>query len=177
MVQLDQHPSARDRLIQEMTPLPSAQFSSLEGVRQLSWTRACFEESLRLYPPIYCVPRLSTQEDTLLDYTIEPHTFLDCSLYLVQRNPAFWPDADTFNPERFMPDSPIPASRNAYMPFGHGQHHCMGGTMAMLQGPLMLANIYRHFSIALAQPVSRQQCIPKMLLQPARPMLAQFIQR
>ena len=48
MVQLDQHPDSRDRLIEEVTQSPR---SPADSLRQSLWTRACFEESLRLYPP------------------------------------------------------------------------------------------------------------------------------
>lgn len=102
--------------------------------------------------------------------TIPSGTLLDCSIYLVQRHPDFWPDADAYRPERFMPDSPIAAARQAYMPFGHGQHHCMGNQLALLQGPLLLANLYRYFEIHLSTQISRQHCIPQMLIQPVRPM-------
>lgn len=50
IAQLDQHPEAQTRLIHEVCPHDSHTLSSVEGIRSLPWTRACFEESLRLYP-------------------------------------------------------------------------------------------------------------------------------
>ncbi len=48
------------------------------------------------------------------------------------RNAGYWSNADTFDPDRFPVDGPIPNEVTEvynYLPFGGGRRKCIGGAL------------------------------------------------
>ena len=60
------------------------------------------------------------------------------SVFTIHRNPEYWPDPDTFNPDRF--DHPPVAG--TYLPFGGGERICIGNRFAMLEMKTVRANCH-----------------------------------
>lgn len=56
---------------------------------------------MRLYPAASAVGRESAQEDTLSGYHMPVNTFILCGIHVIHRSEKYWPDPDTFKPERF----------------------------------------------------------------------------
>ncbi len=74
-----------------------------------------------------------------------------CSIsspYLVHHDPRAWPEPERFDPERFAEGSEQPFHRHAFMPFGLGQHKCIGQHLAMLEGILTLARVAQSWDLA-----------------------------
>ena len=77
-------------------------------------------ETMRLWPPNPLLIRVARDDDVLPSGTkIERRSKLLLSPYVVQRDPANYPDPETFEPERFDPEA---ARRRSYtyFPFGGG---------------------------------------------------------
>jgi cytochrome P450 len=71
------------------------------------------------------------------------------SQWVTHRHPDFWPEPEEFRPERFLPGQDENRHPYAYFPFGAGPRGCIGGSFAMMKGPLVLATIARRFRIEL----------------------------
>ena len=56
---------------------------------------------MRLYPAASIVGRQSAQDDNLGGYHIPTNTHVVCGIHVIHRSEKFWPDPDTFKPERF----------------------------------------------------------------------------
>ena len=56
---------------------------------------------MRLYPAAADVFREAALEDSLGGYCIPPKTFTLCGIHAIQRSEKYWPDPETFKPERF----------------------------------------------------------------------------
>jgi len=92
--------------------------------------------------------RRSTMADDLGDYALPPGTDVVISPYLVHRHPGFWPDAERFDPDRFItPEKPV--DRFAYLPFGLGPRACIGDQLATLEMQLHVARLAREFRLEL----------------------------
>lgn len=52
----------------------------------------------------------------------------------------------------FLSEKPSSRVREHHMPYGMGQRKCIGAPMADIQGPLMIATIVRHQTLALSWP-------------------------
>ena len=61
----------------------------------------------------------------------------------------YWPDPETFNPERFLGGHPEPRHKYGYLPFGAGPHSCIAGQFSMVQGPVIVATLVQHFDFEL----------------------------
>lgn len=116
--------------------------------KSLGYTRQVFMESLRMYPSAIWIPRNAAQDAMLAGYPIAAGTAVLCSTYLVQHDPHAWDEPERFDPERFAEGSAQPRGRHAFMPFGLGQHMCIGQHLAMLEGPLALARIVQRWDFA-----------------------------
>lgn len=68
---------------------------------ELHYLSNIIKESMRLYPAASIVGRLSTQDDTLGGFHIPANTSILCGIHAVQRSEKYWPDPNTFKPERF----------------------------------------------------------------------------
>jgi cytochrome P450 len=116
--------------------------------KSLAYTRQVFMESMRMYPSTIWLPRNATEDATLAGYSIPNGTAVLCSTYLVHHDPHAWDEPERFDPERFAEDSSQPRSRHAFMPFGLGQHMCIGQHLAMMEGPLAIARIVQRWDLA-----------------------------
>ena len=61
-------------------------------------------------------------------------------------------------------ESEIPA--NAYLPFGIGPRACIGRRFAMMEGPLILAELARQFEFELPDPGFEPQLENRLTLHP-----------
>jgi pentalenene oxygenase len=98
-------------------------------------------ETLRLHPPAWVLPRLTTVDIILGDTLLPAHTNLLISPYALHRNPEFFPEPLLFNPARWdnvrFSDAP-----DAFMPFGVGPRGCIGQRFAFSE----MRKYLEHFS-------------------------------
>ncbi len=108
------------------------------------------KESLRLFPPVWIIPRHAERDIRFGTCTIPRGSDLLVSPYLIHRHPAFWARPTEFLPDRFA-ESPIRAERAAaYLPFGRGPQGCIGQTIALAEAKMIVAHIVRRFEIRYA---------------------------
>lgn len=131
---------------------------SIETFNKLLYTQKVVLESLRIYPTTWVYVRVPQHEDTLPSGTKIPSgAKLYICPYAMHRHPEYFPDPESFLPERF-PSSKVPSQWSyVYMPFGLGAHKCLGQHFARLQTTLVLATIANQFQLTMA---SNQKLIP-----------------
>eukprot|EP00546_Thalassionema_frauenfeldii_P009187 CAMPEP_0178921898 /NCGR_PEP_ID=MMETSP0786-20121207/15826_1 /TAXON_ID=186022 /ORGANISM="Thalassionema frauenfeldii, Strain CCMP 1798" /LENGTH=670 /DNA_ID=CAMNT_0020596147 /DNA_START=131 /DNA_END=2143 /DNA_ORIENTATION=+ len=160
-----------------------------EDVQQLEYIRLVCSESLRLYPeppllirrcrtpndlPRACGTSKEENNDNDNNESPLPHVIRGMDLFLatysLHRDERFWPNANDFDPERFLRPYSNPeevpewagfdpskwrttllypnefASDYAYLPFGAGQRKCVGDQFAMLEATVTLAMILRRYN-------------------------------
>lgn len=144
--QLARNPAARDRLYQEAAALPTDE-PGLGELPHLEYTLQAFEEALRMYPPIYAIPRQATEDDEVDGYRIPAGSTVLVSQYVTQRHPDFWDEPDAFRPERFAPEAVEARHRFAHFPFGGGAHVCIGQQMARMDAQVIVGMIARRFRL------------------------------
>ena len=117
------------------------------------------QEAMRLYPPVWGLPRKALAADEIDGYRIPAGADVMICPYTLHRHPGFWPDPDQFDPERFAPAAPPPAHRYAYIPFGAGPRVCVGSHLGMMEAVLVAAMVARGFRFELqgADPRARAQ--------------------
>lgn len=144
------YPDARARFHEEIDRVLQGRTPNAHDLQHLPYTRAVFDESLRLYPPAPAVQRKATTRTTVGGLALPKDAFVLVGTYNLHRHPDFWPNPEQFRPERWL-DGERPSSRSAYMPFGAGPRTCVGLHFASVEGPLLLALIGRHYDLKLAQ--------------------------
>jgi cytochrome P450 len=144
------HPEAKARFHEEVDRVLKGRTPNADDLQHLPYTRAVFDESLRLYPPAPAVQRKATTPATVGGLPVPAGAIVLVGTYNLHRHPAFWRDAERFMPERWL-DGERPTARCAYLPFGAGARACVGTYFATVEGPLLLALIGRRYDPRLAQ--------------------------
>jgi cytochrome P450 len=144
------HPDARARFHEEVDRVLQGRTPSAEDLEHLPYTRAIFEETLRLYPTAPLVQRKVTTPITVHGMSLPQGARVLINLYNLHRHPDFWPNPDQFLPERWL-GSDRPCARYAYLPFGAGPRACVGLHFASVEGLLLLALIGRRYDLRLTQ--------------------------
>lgn len=119
-------------------------------ISRLTFIRDVFRETLRLYPPVPMMVRANTCPETFRNRPVPPGSQIVLSPWHLQRNPRIWDRADDFDPNRWQTSDRRRCSRDAYMPFSAGPRVCTGAGFAMVEGPLLLAQVLAAFRIGLA---------------------------
>jgi cytochrome P450 len=145
------HPEAKARFHEEVDRVLNGRTPTIEDLQHLPYTRAVFDESLRLYPPAPAVQRKATTRATVGGVEVPAGAIVLVGTYNVHRHPEFWWDPDRFMPQRWLA-AERPTARCAYLPFGAGPRACVGTYFATIEGPLLLALIGRRYDPRLAQP-------------------------
>ncbi|HET7736343.1 MAG TPA: cytochrome P450 [Nocardioidaceae bacterium] len=142
---LASHPEAAKRVhaevdavdVDEITP---AHFAALP------FTRACFDEALRLQGGLVFNPKRATVDDEIGGYRIPAGTTVMQSNVTLQRDPRFWgAQAERFDPDRWLDGRANPADLEV---FGRGQRMCMGKRLAYLEGVLTIATAFQRFTFS-----------------------------
>ena len=122
----------------------------IEDLPNLPYTRMMFEETLRLYPPVWGgLLRKVLSDDEISGYRISAKSWVWLSPYVTHRHPEYWNQPEKFDPERFTPERSADRPRYAYFPFGGGPRLCIGNNFALLEGQLIIATIAQRFQLQL----------------------------
>ena len=113
----------------------------------LPYTRAVWNEILRLYPAVPVLDRTAVQDVDLRGYRIPAGANVLWSPYVLHRSKKYWPtrtDPNRFDPEAMLREDPLPGT---FVPFGEGPRMCLGKTLADLEAMIIVSLFARAFHI------------------------------
>jgi cytochrome P450 len=157
---LGRAPAAQLRLRAELDEVLGGRLPGADDLPRLAYTRAVFNESMRLYPPAWIVARRLLQPRDILGYRLPGGSMLLFCAWVVHRDPQWWPEPDEFRPERWLERDPQ-RPRYAYFPFGGGPRQCIGNGFAEAEGVLTLATLLRRWYV---MPTSDRPPRPRPLI-------------
>jgi cytochrome P450 len=163
------HPDIDQQLAEEIARVCSGQAPNAEHIPGLELTQRVLDETVRLYPPVYVIPRVCTRSVRVAGYAIEPGDEVWLWVYFMQRDARWFPLPERFDPARFAPGAETSRQPRAYLPFGAGLRSCIGRGFATLEAVLVLASVLQRFRLELSdhRPVFAR---PRITLGPARPI-------
>ena len=147
---LSQHPAHLHALQHEVDTVLQGRPPTIDDLKNLPYTAAVFDEALRLRPPAPLLPRRVAQNTALGDYDLAAGSQVMVNIYGIHHHPDLWEEPEAFKPERFLPGMSLEHHKLAYMPFGAGQHKCIGSNFALVEAQLLLALIAQHYELRLA---------------------------
>ncbi|HEX6369379.1 MAG TPA: cytochrome P450 [Longimicrobium sp.] len=154
---LARSPDAAATLREELDSVLGGRTPGVEDLPRLPYTRAVFDETLRLYPPAWGQPREPVEEDEIGGYRIPARNIVMVCQWVTHRRPDLWDRPDDFLPERFVgaaKDAIVPWS---YYPFGGGARQCIGNSFALMEAQVVLATLAQRFEPEL---VPGQEVVP-----------------
>ncbi len=139
----------QDEVARELDDVLGGRAPTYADLERLPWTRAVFDEAMRLYPPVWLVSRHAVQDDVLAGREIPAGSLVIMTPYIAQRDPALWDEPTSFRPQRFLDGHRRGAAGDAvFWPFGLGPRMCIGRDFAYVEGMTVLANLLRHVEVS-----------------------------
>ncbi|MBA2125787.1 cytochrome P450 [Hyphomicrobium methylovorum] len=145
LFETSQRPEALERIRQEGEAVYGDRTPTAADYAGLAYTRAVIQETMRIYPPIWGIIRVATEEDEIGGVKINPGDRVTLFAYGAHHNPKFWEDPETFKPERWMAGNAKKQVKYSYIPFGGGKRACIGGAMSQVENTLALSLLLRRF--------------------------------
>jgi cytochrome P450 len=161
---LAQHPEVERQLHREIADVLGDRVPEVADLPRLPYAHRILQESLRLYPPVWVIPRDAIHDDEIGGYQVPAGSTILLCPYLSHRRSEFWDNPEAFDPDRFLPERSKDRPRHAYYPFGGGPRLCMGVDMAMMEMLLIVVMVARKYRIHLV-PGHREEpeCVLDMI--------------
>lgn len=147
---LDRHPEARARVREEAVRVLGGRAPEVDDLHRLTYTTMVVQEAMRLYPPVWVLPRVAQQDDEVGGYTVSAKADVLVCPYIMHRHPDLWDDPEGFDPERFEPQRVARRPRYAYIPFGAGPRFCVGSNLGMMEAVFVTALVTRDLELSTA---------------------------
>ncbi|CAG2174194.1 unnamed protein product [Oppiella nova] len=114
---------------------------------KLSYLDAVVSETLRLHAPSIRVARIASQDYKLGDtgITIKKGQAVSIPTYAIAHLEEFYPNPESFIPERFLPENKPKLVPYTYLPFGGGPRSCVGMRFGLMEAKLGLAHVIRRY--------------------------------
>ncbi len=165
---LSANPGPRLRLEEEVDEVLGGRPPTVEDLPRLRYTELVWTESLRLYPPVWAIPRTAITDHEIDGYSIPQGSIVLVSPYVVHRDERWFPEPLEFRPERWASDETGHMPTFAYFPFGGGTRVCVGQPLARLAGLLIIPTIVRRWRLELVPGHAVRAAAP--LLRPVEGM-------
>lgn len=166
---LSQHPESLRRLRAELAGVLGGRPAGFADLPSLTYTRMVFDETLRLYPPLWTFSRVAVADDAFCGLRLRAGTNVMLNMFAVHRRPELWDNPEGFDPARFDPQRKN-SQRFAYFPFSDGPRSCLGERFAILESMIAISGILSRFDLQLL-PGQVVEPEPMITLRPRGPLL------
>ncbi|HZF50769.1 MAG TPA: cytochrome P450 [Polyangiaceae bacterium] len=161
---LAKHPDVQEEARKEVIEALGDAPPTAESAPRLKLTEMIFKEALRLYPPVYIVPREAKEDVVIGGYRVKRGATVHVASFVIQRDARWFEDPLTFRPRRFEAEETF--RRGAFLPFGAGPRACIGRGFAMMEGTLALACLLKRFRVGLPDPSKEAEMEAQVSLHP-----------
>ncbi|MGW3424470.1 cytochrome P450 [Streptomyces phaeochromogenes] len=168
LYELARHPLIETRVLAELGEVLDDRPVTVNDVTQLPYLNRVIDEALRLHHTGWIVTRRTITETRLGAWTLPAGTDLAYCQHSLHRDPKYFPDPLTFDPDRWL-DGRQTLPPGAFVPFGAGKHKCLGDRFATTELVTALATILRRVRLRLApdqtvRPIARATVRPRTLV-------------
>ena len=160
--------------------------ASPDTIAQMPYLRAWVRETLRLYPPLMILTRITSKDLILSGYQIPAGTELHLLAYQMSRDETVFEEPNVFRPERWLRGKKVSLQNSKFLeakevfsslPFGFGTRMCIGRRIAELELHLLLARIVQQFEIRYPADADDVEPFFRGLMIPDRPVRVKFVDR
>jgi cytochrome P450 len=142
---ISQHPEVYKKLKAEVKEIVGDGEITFQHLQQLKYTKACLNEGMRLYPPVWAIGRRALEDTMVGDYLIKKDTDILMSPYIIHRHPEYWSNVEAFDPDRWETEEVKEMDKFAYFPFAAGPRMCIGNNFALFEADIIITKIIQNF--------------------------------
>ncbi len=147
---LARHPQWQEKVREECRALGEGPLD-YRGLEAMEVTGRVLMETLRLYPPLSTIPRISTRPFAFEGFEVPEGAMVSVYPIHTHRMAQWWSEPDAFDPDRFA-DGRAEHKRHSHLwaPFGGGAHMCLGMIFAELQIKAVMHALSRRWRWSVA---------------------------
>ena len=144
---------------------------ALKDRENLGYGEATLHEVMRLglAAPVG-VPHSTLCDTQVAGYDIPKGTIVMINHWGLHRDPNYWKDPETFNPERFLDENgKLSIKPESWLPFSAGRRICLGEAVAKSELHLIFSSIFQRFKVTLPEGISPEMEVTGagVIIQPA----------
>ncbi|KAL1729695.1 cytochrome P450 [Schizophyllum commune] len=151
------HPEEQEKLYEHIKSVypKDGRLPKYGDMTKFTQTMAVFNETLRMFPPVVSVPKISAEDQVVTGTRLSDGskitipcpagTDVTFSISGMHYNPHYWDSPHEFRPDRFLGDWP----KDAFAPFAIGTRACMGRKFAETEGVAMLSHLLSKYKVEI----------------------------
>ncbi|MEU4269701.1 cytochrome P450 [Streptomyces sp. NPDC026092] len=144
---LARHPDQLERAHEEVDRVLAGRTPGAADLDALPFLTQVLKEAMRLFPAGPVIGRRAVAAIEIDGHTIPAGADVIVAPWVTHRHPAYWEDAERFDPDRFTPEAEAARPRYAWFPFGGGPRACIGQHFSMLESVIALAMILQSYDL------------------------------
>ena len=125
---------------------------TVQGVQQLDVIKRAYMETLRLYSVVPRTVRTVSNSFEFSGCTVPAGQQVILEFTLAHYLPAYFPNPERFDVDRFAPPRNEHRQSGVYMPYGVGTHRCLGEHLAEFMTKTAMATVLHDVDLALDPP-------------------------
>ena len=141
---LHRHPESLARARNEVL---TKGFQKYEDVSALPYIDACINETMRLKPVAPIIMLQPTRDTVVAGIDVPKRTLIMCLMRAGATDERRFPDAQAFDPARWLSGASASSPKRVAMPFGAGPRLCPGRYLAILEMKMVMAMLLAGFDI------------------------------
>lgn len=125
-----------------------------------------FKETQRKWPSVTYTVRQTQSEYKIPDseLSIPGNIFIAIPFYSLHRDEEYFPDPETFDPDRFSEENKSLITPFTYMPFGDGPRNCLGVRFALMQIRIAVITLIKSYKFSLTERSKKDMKIVPQIL-------------
>lgn len=178
------HPDVQEAVYQEQEQLfgtdddGRGRSATVKDFNEMRYLDRVIKEALRLYPPVPAIGRTLSEPLRLDDeYTLPKGCQVNMDLYHLHRDERYFPDAERFDPDRWLPKHTGQLHPYAYVPFSAGNRNCIGQKFVVYEEKSMLSTIVRNFRFTTVGKREDVSLVVELILRPVEGVKLKFEKR
>lgn len=127
---------------------------SYENIMKMKYMDMVLTETLRKWTPSVTIDRKCVKPYTIQSIepnekpvTIKQGDSIWIPQYSIQHDPAYYPNPEIFDPDRFSDENKSSIHPYAFLPFGAGPRSCIGNRFALLEIKVLFFNLLSKFEL------------------------------
>jgi cytochrome P450 len=161
------NPAIQERVREEVDGVLGSRSPTFEDIGNMKLLDRVIKESLRLRPTAIGVFFRQALEDVQIGgWQLRKGALAGAYSWVTQRDPRWFPEPETFDPDRFLPERFAQLPLGAYFPFGAGPRMCIGMGMSLLEIQVVLAAFVQRFRFAVPAGARPPRPIGQLSLRP-----------